>query len=1173
MRSPIASWTSTLTKLGFTRNQWKNRMKGVSSRPLRVEGLEDRRMLAVGEFLRLDGIPNSVDQVVTDYVAASAIATVNGQEYSDGDTGGMLVGSELIATHGVPATANIGFADSVGTANEIAQQITDIGNTIPAPTVSLAGIQTAGAQWDVPLYNPETDVGPWAAGEGDSRSSLYNTFQFQAPSGQENEQFLLRGFIHAAALGGAAATENLVSAYDAYTKMNVWLGGRGDTLLASAKIVGSGYHNGYELTSDWDIDTSVRYLDGSGLAIHQDSIGGGQVLIPFFAIVGDGAVITFDAGLDPWESLNDGPGLAGAADVTPKQINTGPSASGSAAVLEVLGGWCWADPLPATLPDDPEPVIGGGGGGGGGGGQGLGIGDPNGDGISNEGDLQELIDWGQTIVDFASQSADGRAPLIVSTEDDVANGDYSIDDLSLREAIALAADSSHPGEDVIVFAPWVNEIALNGTQLVVNSDVRIAGPGADKLVISGNGNSRVFSISNDTSTQLDVTISGLTITGGYAATGAGVHNNGENVTLADMHVVENIATTQGGGVWQNSGSSLQLYRSSVSDNQAGSNVGGLYSSSGTVSVVDSTIARNESPNVGGFYLSNSEAEFVNSTISTNKSYNGWGSGIYVTSSIPKTTTLTNTTVAFNEITSASATGGGIRSAGAGVNVEVYNSIIADNTKAGARADVYGAFNSVSAYNLIGAIDNSTGLNSATSYTGTAASPQASGLAPLGNYGGPTQTHALFAGSDAIDHGSDAFALNLAANPVIPLEVDQRGQQRKVGTVDIGAYESGNDYNLLVTIPVDESNSGYEADDMSLREALELLEDLAGTATITFDKSLYANGPATLQLSQTLGELSVSSNYVNIVGPGRDLLTVDANADSTHQYRQFNVSGSQVLISNLTLTGGNTSSPGAAILGPSGGTLTLDSVRVTGHESTSTGGIIEQAEGSLLIIDSEIDNNMAPSGSAVRLGGLGGGLVDIRNSSIHSNNALGVNAYGSVDLINSTVSTNSKGGVSILQDEYQHANVINSTIAYNGASSTNVSGLHIATDTSYQVSVWNTIIAENQANGVDKDVNGNFSAYRGHNLIGTTSGSAGLTGDADSFYGVDPMLAPLDDYGGGTRTHKLLAGSDAINAGDNDIVDFYDLEFDQRGYDRITDGDLDDFDTVDIGAFELAFSEY
>ncbi len=54
------------------------------------------------------------------------------------------------------------------------------------------------------------------------------------------------------------------------------------------------------------------------------------------------------------------------------------------------------------------------------------------------------------------------------------------------------------------------------------------------------------------------------------------------------------------------------------------------------------------------------------------------------------------------------------------------------------------------------------------------------LAPLGNYGGSTQTHALLPGSPAINAGNNAGA------PVI----DQRGIARpQVGTVDIGAFES------------------------------------------------------------------------------------------------------------------------------------------------------------------------------------------------------------------------------------------------------------------------------------------------------------------------------------------------------------------------------------------------
>jgi hypothetical protein len=55
-----------------------------------------------------------------------------------------------------------------------------------------------------------------------------------------------------------------------------------------------------------------------------------------------------------------------------------------------------------------------------------------------------------------------------------------------------------------------------------------------------------------------------------------------------------------------------------------------------------------------------------------------------------------------------------------------------------------------------------------------------------------------------------------------------------------------------------------------------------------------------------------------------------------------------------------------------------------------------------------------------------------------------------------------------------------------------------------------------------------------------------------------LLGPLQDNGGPTQTHALLAGSPALNAGNN----AYATATDQRGFARIVGG------TIDIGAFEV-----
>src|SRR5262249_45525782 len=74
---------------------------------------------------------------------------------------------------------------------------------------------------------------------------------------------------------------------------------------------------------------------------------------------------------------------------------------------------------------------------------------------------------------------------------------------------------------------------------------------------------------------------------------------------------------------------------------------------------------------------------------------------------------------------------------------------------------------------------------------------------------------------------------------------------------------------------------------------------------------------------------------------------------------------------------------------------------------------------------------------------------------------------------------------------------------------------------------NTLIAGNTAPSAP-DLSGLLSSL-GHNLIGNASGGGGF--HPTDLLNVNPLLGPLQDNGGPTRTHALLPGSPALNAGD------------------------------------------
>ncbi len=166
----------------------------------------------------------------------------------------------------------------------------------------------------------------------------------------------------------------------------------------------------------------------------------------------------------------------------------------------------------------------------------------------------------------------------------------------------------------------------------------------------------------------------------------------------------------------------------------------------------------------------------------------------------------------------------------------------------------------------------------------------------------------------------------------------------------------------------------------------------------------------------------------------------------------------------------------------------------------------------------------------------------------------------MNLVNSTISTNhahNGGGVFVTQS----GDVLNSTIAFNTA--VFGGGVQVVNG---PVRVKNTIIANNKISTLlGQDVIGLFNSL-GHNLL-SNSFSANPSSNFSSAKGdllnVDPKLGALASNGGPTQTHALLAGSAAIDHGDNAGAP----ATDQRGFARPRDGDGNRSLVIDIGAFE------
>jgi predicted outer membrane repeat protein len=363
--------------------------------------------------------------------------------------------------------------------------------------------------------------------------------------------------------------------------------------------------------------------------------------------------------------------------------------------------------------------------------------------------------------------------------------------------------------------------------------------------------------------------------------GGGISNSEGHVELTDSVVDNNTAEVHGGGIYTEqpevANASLILTRTTVSNNQATTGSGGgIYNLQDHVELLESsvegntaaqgggggiytealgllfqslevdrsTISGNDAFAGGGIFNDGDTVTLSNSTISGNDAGGGGGGGIYNTDG-GGTFSLTNVTIAFNH---SDLLGGnsGIHNDGLATAVTLANTIVAQNTPVDCSGPV-----------------SSLGNNLASDATCSGIPSGNANFGPLQDNGGPTETHALLPGSEAIDAGNDSIC---AAPPVNG--IDQRGVTRPqdgdddgTAVCDIGAFElaaaaelnaltiskvclSGNgdgdaDFNVLVS---DELDAAVAVDALDCGEVMVVTDLEDGTYRIReFITGPNANG--------------------------------------------------------------------------------------------------------------------------------------------------------------------------------------------------------------------------------------------------------------------------------------------------------------------------------------------
>jgi hypothetical protein len=382
----------------------------------------------------------------------------------------------------------------------------------------------------------------------------------------------------------------------------------------------------------------------------------------------------------------------------------------------------------------------------------------------------------------------------------------------------------------------------------------------------------------------------------------------------------------------------------------------------------------------------------------------------------------------------------------------------------------------------------------------------------------------------------------------------------------GLYATGGSLDISEsTIASNHATGGRGGDGFATTTPFGSVFYYGGTGGAGQGAGLYVSGSALTLAASTLANNQATGGVPGLYGGDAG----DGVGGGLYNVGTLTVMGS-------TLSGN--SAGGAARYGGGGiynnGTLTVSESIMSGNSALQGGGGIHNERGALMVSNSTLSGNSAREGGGI----YNFGTLTVSNSTLSGNSASYdgggiVNQFGTLTVNNSTLSGNSASrvGGGIYNYGTLPVTLTNVTLTANrantGGGSFHGGGLSVAYGSPV---LHNTLIAGNfrGATGTTRDdVYGALNLGGDYNLIGDGTGMTGLSNGVNgNLVGsaaapIDPLLGPLQDNGGPTQTHALLARSPALNAGDPAQLGVAD----QRGVARAGG--------VNIGAYQASASAF